>query len=130
MSCDLSQTIPRACSSQLIFSSVQFSSVQFSSVQFSSALDNTFTLTYHYSFQFSSVQFSSIQFNSVQFSSVQFRSIQIRSIQFSSAVLCRREQAPSNLLDKIQTWRYMSVLTLRLCLVHLKFSDMNLFFLI
>ena len=82
----------RACSPQLIFSSVQFSSDQFSSVQFnsvqfnsvqfrsvqfkpvqfSSALDNTFTLTYHYSFQFSSVQFRPIQFRSDQFSSVQF----------------------------------------------------------
>ena len=37
------------------FSSVQTSSVQFRPVQFSSDLDNTFTLTYHYSFQFSSL---------------------------------------------------------------------------
>ena len=50
----------------------QFSSVQFSSDQFSSAIDNTFTLTYHYSFQFSSVQFNSVQISSVQFRSVQF----------------------------------------------------------
>ena len=66
------------------FSSVQFSSVQFSSVQFSSALGNTFTLTYHYSFQFSSIQFSSIQFSSDQFSSIQLSSVQFSSVQFSS----------------------------------------------
>ena len=83
----------RTCSPQLIFNSVQFNSIQFSSdqfrsVQFSSALDNTFTLTYHHSFQFSSVQFSSVQFSSDQFSSVQ-----ISLVQFSPAVLCRREHA-------------------------------------
>ena len=41
------------------FGSIQFSSVQFNSIQFTSislALDNTFTLTYHYSFQFSPIQ--------------------------------------------------------------------------
>ena len=47
----------RACSPKLIFSSVEFNS----------ALDNTCTLTYHYSFQFSSVWFNSVQFSSVQF---------------------------------------------------------------
>ena len=74
--------------SSVQFYSIQFRPVRFRPVQFSSTLDNTFTLTYHYSFQFSSIQFSSDQF-----SSVQFNSIQIRSVQFSSAVLCRREQA-------------------------------------
>ena len=69
--------------SSIQFSSIQFISVQFSSDQFSSALDNTFTLTYHYSFQFNSVQFSSIQFSSIQFSSVQFNSVQFSSVQFS-----------------------------------------------
>ena len=81
----------RVCSPQLIFSSVQFSPIQFSSDQFSSALDNTFTLTYHYSFQFNLVQFSSVQFSSDQF----------RLVQFSSAVLCRREQAQSPLSDGV-----------------------------
>ena len=112
----------RACSPQLIFSSVQFNSVQFSSVQFnsdqfssvqtssvqfSSALDNTFTLTYHYSFQFSSIQFSSYQFSSVQFNSIQFSSVQFSSVQFSSAVLCRREQALTLgiILKRIIGWR-------------------------
>ena len=69
--------------SSIQFSSVQFNSIQISSVQFSSALDNTFTLTYHYSLLFSSIQFSSIQFSSIQFISV----------QFSSTVLCQREHA-------------------------------------
>ena len=67
------------------FSSIQFSSDQFSSDQFSSALDNTFTLTYHYS----------VQFSSLQFRSDQFRSVQLNSVQFSPAVLCRGEQALS-----------------------------------
>ena len=53
--------ILRVCFPNLIFSLVQFSSVQFSLVQFSSAMDNTFSLTYNYSFQFSSIQFSSVQ---------------------------------------------------------------------
>ena len=65
------------------FSSIKFSSVQFRPVQFSSALDNTFTLTYHYSFQFNSVQFSSDQFSSYQFNSVQFNSVLFNSVQFS-----------------------------------------------
>ena len=69
--------------SSIQFSSIQFNSIQFRPVQFNSALGNTFTLTYHYSFQFSSIQFSSVQISSVQFS----------SIQFSSTVLCRKEQA-------------------------------------
>ena len=65
----------RACFPQLIFSSVRFGSVQFNS-----ALDNTFTLTYDYSFQFNSVRFSSIQFSCFmpkrtgpKFSSIFFR---------------------------------------------------------
>ena len=69
--------------SSVQFSSIQISSVQFRPVQFSSALDNTFTLTYHYSFQFNSVQFRSVQFRSVQFNSIQFSSIQFSSVQFS-----------------------------------------------
>ena len=93
------------------FSSVQFSSIQFNSVQissdrldqvrsvqFSSALDNTFTLTYHYSFQFSSIQFSSIQFRSVQISSVQFRSVQFSSIQLFYAEENMLQDLKSNIV--------------------------------
>ena len=36
------------------------------SIQFSSALNNTFTLTYHYSFNFNSVRFNSVRFSSIK----------------------------------------------------------------
>ena len=83
----------RACSPQLIFSSVQFSSVQFSSVQissvqfrpvqFSSVQLLTILLLSHITIHFSSVQFSSVQISSDQFRSVQFSSVQFSSVQFS-----------------------------------------------
>ena len=71
----------RACSPQVIFSSIQFSSVHLQIILFLSIS------------LFMSVQFNSVQFNLIQFS----------SIQFSSIVLHRREQTltqltiPSNL---------------------------------
>ena len=66
----------RACSPQLIFSSIQFNSVQFSSDQFSSVQLLTILLLSHITIHFSSIQFSSIQISSIQFISIQFSSVQ------------------------------------------------------